>query len=331
VSRNAKSEMRVSVLTGCRISRVELRPRPQPGPDEVLVRVILCGVCASEFPVWTAGGGGMMAGMDEPVLGHEVVGIVESVGERVFTVPPGTRVTGLIFGGFAEYALAPAVDVISVPEKVADEDAMGEPLSCAISAVRRTRVDLGDRLAIVGLGYMGLLSLMALVHKGAGTIYAVDPRPEARERARSLGADVALAPGEVGPPLTLTAFDQIKKGHGLDVAVEAAGSPAALELAGKIVREHGVLSVIGFHQNGPRSVDMELWNWKALEVLNAHERRNRYQLDCLARGFRLIEAGKFHPSELITHRLPLNQVDEAFRLMADKPRDFVKAVIRVWE
>jgi len=94
-----------------------------------------------------------------------------------------------------------------------------------------------------------------------------------------------------------------------------------------MVHEHGMLSILGYHQGGPRQVDLELWNWKALDVLNAHERRAEYQMDCMRRGLALLAAGKLDTASLVTHRLGLDQVDAAFNALNTKVPGFVKAVI----
>jgi threonine dehydrogenase-like Zn-dependent dehydrogenase len=94
-----------------------------------------------------------------------------------------------------------------------------------------------------------------------------------------------------------------------------------------MVREHGVLSIVGYHQGGRRQVDMELWLWKALEVLSAHERRADYQMDCMRRGLALVAAGKLDMAPLVTHRYELDGVDRAFEALVARPKGFVKGVI----
>jgi threonine dehydrogenase-like Zn-dependent dehydrogenase len=142
-----------------------------------------------------------------------------------------------------------------------------------------------------------------------------------------LGADVACAPEEVDAKWKLTEWNQLGKGYGVDVAIEASGTQAGLTLAGQMVHEHGMLSLVGYHQGGPRLVDMELWNWKAVDILNAHERRTPYLVECIARGLALVKAGRLDIGMLVTHRFPLECVDEAFAALQTKPDGFVKAVI----
>jgi len=168
--------------------------------------------------------------------------------------------------------------------------------------------------------------LQAIRHKGAARIIAIDVRPEVLALARQLGADETLTPDQVGEELKLTRWADLGK-TGVDTAIEASGTQAGLTLAGQMVHEHGMLSILGYHQGGPRQVDLELWNWKALDVLNAHERRAEYQMDCMRRGLALLAAGKLDTASLVTHRLGLDQVDAAFNALNTKVPGFVKAVI----
>ena len=114
---------------------------------------------------------------------------------------------------------------------------------------------------------------------------------------------------------------------GVDVVVEASGSQKGLTLAGELVRQHGYLSILGYHQGPGRDVDMQLWNYKAFEVLNAHERRADYRMDCMRRGLALAAAGRIDLASLVTHTFPLDRLDEAFRSLAEKPAGFIKSVI----
>ncbi len=315
-------KMKQSVLVRPRTSEVWEVPVPNVGPHEVLVRVKACGVCSSELHgPWT----------NPPSLpwrmGHEVAGEVVKVGAQVHDLNPGMAVTGLFSQGFAECAVAQDDQVVPLPEGIPYECALGEPLSCIISAAHRTEVEIGDTVAIVGVGFMGLLMLQALNLKGPIKIFAVDVRKEALELAKGLGADEALTSEEIPENLKLLHWENMKKKFGLDVVVEASGTQVGLTLASEMVREHGVLSIVGYHQGGQRSVDMELWNWKALRILNAHERRVSFQMDCMKRGLRLLERHKIEMEPLITHQYPLDQVDQAFMDLERKPAGFIKAVI----
>lgn len=314
--------MRVSHLIAPQRSEIVERPDPVPGPGQLVIEVKACGVCASELHPWHDGTWGLPTR-----LGHEPAGVVRSVGPGVRAAAPGDRVTGFFAPAFGDLALAEEWQVAHIPEGVPFEHALGEPIACLVNALRRSRIEVGDRVALVGVGFMGL-GLLSLVRlRGPREIIAIDPRPEARARALNLGADRALAPEEVGDDLLLTKFSDWDGPAGCDVVVEGSGTQAGLTLAGRMVRAHGVLSAMGWHQGEPRQVDAEMWGWKAIDVVNAHMRRQTDKLECLRIGLDLIAAGRFSIAPLVSHRFRLDEVDRAFRHMNHKPEDFTKAVI----
>jgi threonine dehydrogenase-like Zn-dependent dehydrogenase len=285
-----------------------------PPPGHVRVRILACGVCASELhPVQDT--------LESyPVLiGHEPVGVIEAVGDGVDGVAGGMRVTGGFGPSFAERVIADHRHVVVVPEGVDTNDAIGEPLGCVVEGKRRTPVVTGDRVAVIGVGYMGLMMLQLVGLSGAGRIVVVDPRADARATAAALGATEALAPDEV-PPDAEGEFD---------VTIEATGTQAGLDLATRLVREHGILSILGYHQGPPRSVDLQQWNWKAIDVVNAHVRRRDLLNEGIRRGLELIRLGRLQHGSLVTHRFGLDGVESAFEALATKPDGFIKAVVDI--
>ena len=183
--------MRQSVLIGPKRFEMRSATLPPLQPSDVLVKVLASGVCASELHAWEDGEGAPR------MLGHEVAGEVIAVGESVRDFAVGQRVTGLFHEGFADQAVATAERVAAMPEGIGLDHAFGEPLACAMSGARRTRVDLGDRIAIVGLGFMGLLMLQLMRLKGPAEIIAIDLRDDALAAAKRLGADTLAKPNEV--------------------------------------------------------------------------------------------------------------------------------------
>jgi threonine dehydrogenase-like Zn-dependent dehydrogenase len=307
--------MRQAILVGRQKFEFRDVPVPAPGPKDVLVRVRASGICASELHDWEEGPKTPYA------PGHEVAGDVVAVGPEVRLFKPGDRVTGLFHAGFADYACIGEDRVAPIPETIPTESAYGEPLACLLSAARRTKVDLGDRVAVVGLGFMGLMMMQLMRLKGAGAILGIDLRPEAARRGLEYGCDRTMTPVEfalAGDDPALQKFD---------VVVEATGTQDGLSLATSLTREHGVLSILGYHQGGPREIDMKLWNFRALEVLNAHERRPDYRMDCMRRGLALVAAGRLDLVNTTSHRFPLERVGDAFEALASKPQGFIKAVV----
>jgi threonine dehydrogenase-like Zn-dependent dehydrogenase len=298
-------------------------PTPDPGPGEVVVRVGVCGVCASELHPWADG----VASYPHR-FGHEPAGVVVAVGPGVERFREGDRVTGLFNRAYADLCLADEAILLPIPDGVADENALGEPLACLVNAQRRTPIELADRVALVGLGYMGLGLLQLLKLRGPSRIVAIDVREETRQRALALGADEACHPADLPPEYALTEFRHWQSDRGFDVVVEASGTQPGLDLAGKLVRAHGVLSILGYHQGGPRQVDVGMWNWKAIDVVNAHVRRRADLLESMRIGLELEAKGLIDLGSLVSHRYALDEVDRANADLRDKPPGFVKAVIR---
>lgn len=315
--------MRYSQLVAPQQSTVVDEPAREPGEGEVLIRIDTCGVCASELHPW-------MDGVSHyPYrFGHEPAGVVEQVGAGIGSVAVGDRVTGLFQGAFSELCVANEEEVVRVPEGVRDESALGEPLACLVNAQRRTPIELADRIALIGLGYMGLGMLQLLKLRGPSRIIAIDIREEARDKARELGADEVYHPSDVPDAYFLTQFQDWNSDRGLDVVVEASGTQPGLTLAGKLVRAHGVLSILGYHQGGDRQVDVQMWNWKAIDVVNAHVRRREDLLESMRIGLALEEKGLIDIGGLVTHRFGLDEIDQAYSALRDKPPGFIKAVVK---
>ena len=120
----------------------------------------------------------------------------------------------------------------------------------------------------MGLGFMQMMKA-----KGAAKIVAVDVREEGLENARRFGADEAYLTTEVPPEYIVDTWDDGIFCTGIPTVAEASGSQPGLTLAGEYDGGAWELSVVGYHQGGPRTIDMQLWNWKAITVVNAHERR----------------------------------------------------------
>jgi threonine dehydrogenase-like Zn-dependent dehydrogenase len=318
--------MKASVLIGPKRSQVQELAPPSPGPDEVLVRVKACGVCRSELTEWQAGRG------DEgrKVLGHEPSGVVERVGPGVASLRAGERVTvftgragrwtDYTSGAYSEYVVVPQENAVPLPEGLPFELALGEPLACLVSAYERTPIRLSDRVALIGCGFMGLAMLQLLRLRSPRELVAVDSNPAALELARRFGADRACAPQEV------PSVRYWKDGDaGFDVVVEVTGAPRALDLAGEIAAAHGTISIVGAHHR--QEVDVGLWNLKGLTVINAHEKRRAYFMDCMRSGVELVAKGKLDMRALVTHRYALGEIDGAFEDLLQKTPGHTKGVV----
>jgi threonine dehydrogenase-like Zn-dependent dehydrogenase len=313
--------MRISEVYGPRHSRIVETDKPAAGVNDVLVRVRACGICGSEYRGWN------LAENPPLRLGHEVSGEVLCVGAGVSGIVPGDHVTGLFREGFAEFAVAPSRSVMKYPGSLGFEEAsLGEPVSCVVSGALRTDIGLGKTVAVIGLGFMGLLMLQLLKLRGACRLIAIDSRRELSKVALRYGADEFYVPGDV--PTECLLLESGGSG-GVDVVAECTGNEQALALAITMLKRHSVLSVVGYHQGGPRLVDFQMLNWKAIDIVNAHEKRVDFKLRCMKIGLDLVVKGQLDIASLMTHYYSLETIDAAFEDFGNKPGGYVKGVVRI--
>jgi threonine dehydrogenase-like Zn-dependent dehydrogenase len=120
---------------------------------------------------------------------------------------------------------------------------------------------------------------------------------------------------------------ELTAGRFCDRVIEAVGKQWPLDLAGELTREGGRLIIAGYHQDGPRQVNMQLWNWRGFDVVNAHERDPAVVLRGMSEAVDAIESGLIDPTMLITHRFPLDRLGDALNATRDRPGNFVKAIV----
>jgi len=199
----------------------------------------------------------------------------------------GRRVAALCYRGYAELDVAAADTIVELPAELDDLPFQGEALACAVNVAAAAR---GERVAVVGMGF--------------------------------LGTAVARILGDV----TEIRRDTAVEGP-FDVVVEAAGTQDALDTASRLVAPGGHLVIAGYHQDGLRSIDLGSWNWRAIEIVNAHERDRQAYVRGMREAIALALDGIIDLEELVTHRFPLERLEDAFELARTRPRGFLKAVV----
>ncbi|MFT8243120.1 MDR/zinc-dependent alcohol dehydrogenase-like family protein [Roseomonas sp. BN140053] len=321
----AAPRMRAAVLSGPGQLRLEEVARPEPGPGQVRLRLEGCGVCASNLTPW-AGPEWMQFPTQPGDLGHEGWGVVDAVGEGVEGLAPGDRVAALSFRSYAEYDLAEADAVVRLPDSLAGQPFPGEPLGCAMNIFRRSGIEAGQTVAIVGIGFLGAILCRLATDAGARVI-AVSRRPFSLEVARQFGAAETI-PMEDHNGI-IACVKELTEGRFCDVVIEAVGKQWPLDLAAELCKERGRLIVAGYHQDGPRQVNMWLWNWRGLDVINAHERDPKVYLAGIRDAVEAVASGRLDPSPLYTHRFPLDRLGEALDATRDRPDGFLKALVTV--
>jgi len=315
--------MNAAVLIGAGKLKIIAVPIPEPGPGQVRVRLEGCGVCASGLTPWE--GPAWMHFPTEPgALGHEGWGVVDAVGPGVSEPMPGDRVGMLSGNAYAQHDIADARQVVKLPDALANVDLPLEPFGCAFNIFRRSDIRAGQTVAIVGVGFLGAI-LVKLSSAAGARVIAISRRQEALDLARRMGAAETISMTDHCE--IIERARELTGGTFCDRVSEAVGKQWPLDLAAELTREGGRLIIAGYHQDGPRQVNMQLWNWRGFDVINAHERDAAVSLQGMREAVEAIESGLIDPKLLITHRYPLERLDEALNATRDRPGNFVKAVI----
>jgi threonine dehydrogenase-like Zn-dependent dehydrogenase len=319
----SEQTMRAAVLTGAGKLKIDKVPLPDPGPSEVRIRLEGCGVCASNLTPWE--GPEWMQFPTEPgALGHEGWGIVEAVGDRVEELHIGDRVAGLSGHAYAQFDVAKASELVKLPEALRDAPLPLEPFGCAFNIFRRGDIHDGQTVAILGIGFLGAI-LVRLASNAGARVIAVSRRQESLDLARRMGAAETIPMRDHWQ--IIESVRELTDGTFCDRVIEAVGKQWPLDLAAELTREGGRLIIAGYHQDGPRQVNMQLWNWRGFDVVNAHERDPAVSVRGMREAVDAIERGIVDPKDLITHRYPLEQLDDALNATRDRPGNFVKAVV----
>jgi threonine dehydrogenase-like Zn-dependent dehydrogenase len=315
--------MRAAVVAGPARARIEEVELPEPGPGQVRLRLEGSGVCGSNLPLWE-GRPWFQYPVPSGAPGHEGWGVVDAIGRGVHEVPPHARVAALSYRAFAEYDVARADAVVPLPAALDGRPFPGEPLGCAVNVFRRSDVARGDTVVVIGIGFLGAV-VTRLASSAGARVIAVSRRPFALEVARAQGADVMLPLDD--HDRVVREVEHLTGSAGADRVIEAVGLQGPLDLAGRLTRVRGRLIVAGYHQDGTRQVDMQLWNWRGIDVINAHERDAGTALDGIRGAVDAVAAGTLDPTPLYTHRFELDRLGEALEMMRRRPDGFLKALV----
>ena len=334
--------MRAVVIHEARDLRVEEREPGAPGPGEVRVRLAAGGVCGSDLHYYNHGGFGPVRLKEPMILGHEVSGHVAEVGQGVDGLAPGDLVAvspsrpcgrcrfcgeGLrnhclhmrfygsampfphVQGAFREELVADAAQCVRAPGLSAAEAAMAEPLSVGLHATRRAGELLGKRVLVTGCGPIGVLAIMAARRAGAAEVVATDLVPNALRYAEAAGADRVIDVAE-----TPDALEPWTTGKGyFDVLYECTGASRALASGIAAMRPRGVVMQLGL--GGDMTVPMMQVTVKELDLRGSFRFHEEF-----ATAVALMQSGLVDVKPVISHTVPLDDAERAFRLANDRDR-----------
>jgi L-iditol 2-dehydrogenase len=334
--------MRALIFEGPNRMSLHEVPRSQPGPGEVLIRVHATAICGTDVRIFT--GRKTREIRHGHPIGHECAGTVAAVGSGVSGYVPGQPVGVCVVvscgqceycladhenlcdrrytlgyatdGSFAEYMLIPALAVsrgnlfhlpATIPMEIAP---LLEPMACCLNGQHEMGLGQGrggkdgraESLVIFGAGPIGLIHLMLTKAKGVGPITVVEPVAHRRELAIQFGADEIFSP------------DQFDAAAGFDAAILAVGVPELVNVALRAVKKTGRISLFaGFSAGATVTIDPNIIHYGQITLSGASESRRRD----FAEAMSLVAQGIIDPTPLLTHRFPLEQYEEAFRVAGD--------------
>ena len=338
--------MRVAMYYSNQDVRLEEVPKPQIGRGEVLIRVEASGICGTDLLEW------YRVHRAPLVLGHEIAGVIEAVGEGVESYKEGDRIcaahhvpcnqcryclrghhtvcetlrqTNFDPGGLAEYVRLPSINVdqgiFPLPETVSFEEAtFVEPLACVLRGQRLADLQPGQTVLVIGSGIAGLLHIQLARNSGADYIVATDIVDYRLEAARELGADVAIHAKQYSP----AHLCQSSGGRLADLVVICSGATPAIHQALQSVERGGAVLFFAPTQLGvniPISVNDLFWRNEITLTSSYGGSPQDY-----AAALELIRAGKIRVREMITRRLGLGEAGTGFQLVA-RAQDSLKVII----
>jgi len=330
--------MKAAIYHGVGDIRIEEVPRPKPATGYVVVEMMRCGICGSDLHSYKG-----LWEQPSTAHGHEVSGVVAEYGTGVWGVRVGDRVcmewfshcgtcqfcrvgaynlcdslartSGTSHAGFADFVVAHQSSVFQIPDAVSfEEAALIEPLSVAYRAVRRSRLDPGGTVHIVGSGTIGLLAAGAARATGAGRIVCRARYDHQAAKARDLGADLVLREQDAG-----------NVGEA-DAVIETTARPEGVAEALSAVRKGGTIVLVGgFVQS--MEIDLKAVVDHELKVIGSF----CYGYSGTRRDFEssieLIASGKVAVASLVTHRFPLTEIERAFTTALDKRSQSIKVAL----
>jgi len=286
-----------------------------PAEGEVQVQSGACGICS--WDIATAKLGSKMK--PQAPAGHEGVGYVAKVGRGVTTLKEGDRVAG---GGFATVRNLSAQRVYQIPDSpLADEYWIVEPVSCAVTGLDHCRLQPGDRVAVIGAGFMGLLILQGLLHMPTDQLVAIDINPDRLKLAQQLGVP------EITNSATTDHAELVEtlKVREFDVVVDTSGNQAGLDLATDIVKRGGLINLFGWLKGQSALFDPTKWHLGGFTVVNSSP--SSRMRDPFPPAIRLIHQGIIDLRPLVTHVVPLTHYPTLMQQIVQGDPSYVKGVV----
>ncbi|MCD6470157.1 zinc-dependent alcohol dehydrogenase family protein [Candidatus Bathyarchaeota archaeon] len=339
--------MKAAVLHDVRDIRVEEVKKPEIAEDEVLIEVKAAGICGTDLHFYKG-----EWKVDMPIIpGHEFSGVIAEVGENVDGFKIGEHVVAepnitcgscyfclmsernffcenlkavgvTVNGAFAEYLKIKGRNLYRIPENLSfEEAALIEPLACCIRGLDNVGIKAGESVLIVGAGPIGLLLMQLVRNFGASMIIQTDLEDYRLEKALELGADRVVNVRKEDP---IKVIKELTGGYGVDVAIEAVGSPKAITQAVEAVRKGGRVNIFGV------SPQDAVWQVKPFDLYSKEltittSYRSPYTFQ---RAVKMASSGRLKLKPLISHIFPLEKIAEAFEILDKKLDNVMKVILK---
>jgi len=342
--------MTAAVLYGKEDVKIEQVPIPRVGDGEVLIKVQVALTCGTDLKVYQRGYHARMI-VPPALFGHELAGVIEEVGPGVKGFKKGMRVVALnsapcqacfycskhqenlcedlLFnnGAYAEYIKVPKriveLNMLAIPQGMSFEAAaMTEPLACVLRGLQETGVEIGDNVAVIGGGPIGLMFLQVAKAIGCNPI-AVVKRDQQASAARKFGAEQVVQINDRVD--TVEAVRALTPGaRGVDVVIEAVGRPQAWQWAIDMARKGGTVNLFGGCPSGTKvEIDTNRLHYSEITLKATFH----HTPDTVRRAFKLIAEKKVQPTDYITGEAPLSKLQDILRHMLNRTGDIKTAII----
>lgn len=344
--------MKVAYLVGKK--KIEIAEEKIPEikqENDVLVKIKCVGICGSDVHYFLEGRIGDQIVKDKIILGHEASGEVVEIGKGVKNLKKGDKVsiepgiscgicesckkgkpntcpsvkflgTPPINGAFREFIVMPEENLIKIPEKLNfEEGVLAEPLAIGIYAVKLSQMEIGDDVAILGTGPIGLSILFSVRESGANKIFVSDLIEKRLEFARKLGADFIVNANSEDIVEFVKKFTNFR---GVDISFEAAGKKETFKQVIHTTRICGKCLLVGIPSDNTVEFDVHVMRRKELKLINV--RRSAF---CTEIALKMIESSDLPFKEMITHRYPFEKIEEALNLVAEYKDGVIKCVVNL--
>ncbi|MBQ1312883.1 MAG: NAD(P)-dependent alcohol dehydrogenase [Blautia sp.] len=346
-----KGMMKTAVMTKLKYCEIQERPIPEPGDDEVLIRIENVGVCGSDLHYFESGRIGDFIVKYPFVLGHEAGGTVVETGRNVKKIKVGDRValepgktcgkcefcktgrynlcpdvvffaTPPVDGVFQEYVAHEEGLCFKIPDNMTTEEAaLIEPLAVGMHAASQGDAHLGQTAVVTGSGCIGLMSLLSLKARGVSRVIVVDLLDKRLEQAKKLGADYVINGNKEDPVKRIL---EITDGCGFDLGLETAGSEITASQLIRAARKGAAIVFVGYSPSGEMTLPIGMALDKELNFRTVFRYRNIYPT-----AIEAVASGKIDVSGVVTHYFKLDDIQEALTACVEDKANIVKGVIKV--